>query len=159
MADESYTVTLGNNDIVNCDAALMIEGEEVFCLREEEGRLLVDCDVLNAKGVRLAKVVRNTPIVVAPGFRVHIKPGEPTQVVSEMSGRVLASFERKGPRHVKISGVFCVNGYCVFIDETAVRTSDPSFRFSLTTVHGCGTALSLKRGQVELGFSETPPRR
>jgi hypothetical protein len=74
---EPYTLTLGNNDISNCDAALVIEGEEIFRVRDDQGILLVDCDVLNDKGERMAKIVRNTPIVVSDGFRAHIKPGEP----------------------------------------------------------------------------------
>jgi hypothetical protein len=154
MAEDDYTVTLGNNDITNCAAALVIEGVEVFRLREDDGQLLVDCDVLNHEGQRMAKIVRNTPIVVADGFRAHIKPGEPTEVIYEENGQVVARFERKGPRHVKITGVFCVNGYCVFIDDEAgLRTNEEAFTFSNNRVRGFGTAISLKRGQIGIGFS------
>ena len=68
-----YTIVLGNNDITNCEAALVIEGEEVFRVREDEGRLLVDCDVFDPEDRRVAKVVRNTVVYAAPGFRAHVK--------------------------------------------------------------------------------------
>ena len=155
---EPYTLTLGNNDISNCDAALVIEGVEVFRLREDEGILLIDCDVLNPKDERVAKIVRNTPIVVAEGFRAHIKPGEPPEVIHEATGRVIARFERKGPRTIKITGVFCVNGFCVYLDEIGLRTNDP-WLLSNNGISGFGTAISMRRGQMGIGFTGAPPRR
>jgi hypothetical protein len=155
---EPYTLILGNNDISNCDAALVIEGEEVFRVRDDEGILLIDCDMLDDKGERVAKIVRNTPILVADGFRAHIKPGEPTEVVHVASGQIAARFERKGPRHVKISGVFCVKGYCVFMDETGLSTND-AFMVSNNGISGFGTAISMRRGQIGIAFTGTPPHR
>ena len=55
---EPYTVILGNNEILNCDAALVVEDEEVFRVREDEhGALLIDCDIRNEAG-RIAKIAR-----------------------------------------------------------------------------------------------------
>jgi hypothetical protein len=151
---DPYTLTLGNNDITNCDAALVIEGEEVFRLREDEGVLLVNCDVSNAVGERVAKIVRNTPIVVAP-FRAHVRPGEPTEVTHEGTGRVIARFERKGPREIKITGIFCVKGFCVYLDEAGLHTNDP-WEIPNNGFSGLGTAISLRRGQMRIGFMGRP---
>ena len=156
MAEDDYTVTLGNNDITNCAAALVIEGVEVFRLREDEGELLVECDMFTPTGERVAKIVRNTPEYVAPGYRAHIKPGEPRQVIAEPSGKVLAQFERRGRRHVKITGIFCVKGFVVVLDEAGLHTNDP-WEISNNGFNGLGTAISLRRGQMGLGFA--PPSR
>ena len=154
--DGHTTLTLGNNDIIDCDSALLIEGEEVFRLREDEGRLQVDCDLLNDKGQRLAKIVRNTPIVVAPGFRAHIRPGEPTEVTHEATGHLIARFERKGPRHVKITGVFCANGYAVTLAENGLFSNDGRLAMQNNAVRGFGTAISLSRGASGIGFAGRP---
>jgi hypothetical protein len=153
---DGYTVTLGNNDIIDCAAALLIEGEEVFRLREDEGQLLVDCDMLNDKGPRMARIVRNTPVMVAEGFKAHIKPGEPTQVIYEATGQVVARFERKGPRHVKITGVFCANGYAVSLTENGLFSHDGRLAMQNSAVKGFGTAISLTRGAAMIGFSGMP---
>jgi hypothetical protein len=96
--------------------------------------------------------------VVSDGFRAHIKPGEPPEVIHEASGRVVARFERIGPRHVKITGVFCNKGYCVFMDETGLTTND-AFMLSNGGISGFGTAISMGRGGKGIGFTGTPPRR
>jgi hypothetical protein len=150
-----YTIVLGNNDIVNCDAALVIEGEEVFRVREDEGRLLVDCDVWDPEDRRVAKIVRNTVIYAASGFRAHVKPGEPTEVIHEATGRVITRIEVKGPRTIKITGVFCVHGFRVFLDEAGLHTNDP-WEISNTGISGFGTAISLRRGQMGIAFAERP---
>lgn len=150
------TVTLGNNDIIDCDAALLIEGEEVFRLREDEGQLLVDCDLRNDKDQRLAKIVRNTPQWVAPGFREYIRPGQPTEVRYEPTGQVVARFERLAPRHVKITGVFCANGYAVTLAENGLFSHDGRLAMLNNTVRGFGTAISLSRGASGIGFAGRP---
>jgi hypothetical protein len=157
MTDNGYTtVTLGNNDIIDCDSVLLIEGEEVFRLREDEGRLLVDCDLMNDKDQRLAKIVRNTPVMVAEGFKAHIKPGEPTEVIYQPTGQVVAHFERLAPRHLKITGVFCAKGYAVSIVEDGLASHDGKLIMQNCAVKGFATAISLTRGASGIGFAGRP---
>ena len=158
MMADPYTIVLGNNDILNCDAALVIEGEEVFRVREDEGRVLVDCDVFDPDDRRIAKIVRNAVVYAAPGFRAHVKPGEPTEVIHEATGKVLARIEVQGPRIIKITGVFCVHGFRVFLDEAGLHTNDP-WEISNTGIAGFGTAISLRRGQLGIGFAGRPGDR
>ena len=67
MAD-AYTIILGNTEITNCDAALVIEGEEVFRIREEaNGALMIDCDIRDQDGNRIAKIARNSVVFAADG--------------------------------------------------------------------------------------------
>ncbi len=98
MAD-AYTVILGNNEITNCDAALVIEGEEVFRIREEENdALMIDCDIRDQDGNRIAKIVRNSVVFAANGFRAQLAPGQPAEVIRKATGEVMAKIERLG-RH------------------------------------------------------------
>jgi hypothetical protein len=148
MADP-YSIILGNNEISNCDAALIIEGEEVLRLREDEhGALLIDCDIRNQAG-RIAKIARNFPAYVAPGFRAKIAPGQPAEVVHEATGQVLARFERLGPRRIKVAGSFCVNGFLVVADDAGVFAG--GITMSMNTIRGFGTAIKLGRGAVAIG--------
>ena len=74
MAD-AYTIILGNNEITNCDAALVIEGEEVFRIREEENdALMIDCDIRDQDGNRIAKIARNCAGSKPTGRRREVLP-------------------------------------------------------------------------------------
>ena len=79
MAEDDYTVTLGNNDITIAPLPLVIEGVEVFGCARMKGNCWssATCSRRQANGV--AKIVRDTPEYVAPGYRAHIKPGEPSR--------------------------------------------------------------------------------
>src|SRR6267143_337766 len=86
MAD-AYTVILGNNEITNCDAALVIEGEEVFRIREEENdALMIDCDIRDQDSNRIAKIARNSVVFAADGFRAQLAPGQPVEVIRKATG-------------------------------------------------------------------------
>ena len=149
MAD-AYTIILGNTEITNCDAALVIEGEEVFRIREEEnGALMIDCDIREQDGNRIAKIARNSVVFAADGFRAQLTPGQPAEVIRRATGEVMAKIERLSQRKIKVAGSFWVDGIGV------VATGDGLFvgrmRISKNTFRGWGTAIKLGHGQAGLG--------
>src|SRR2546427_1816690 len=102
MAD-AYTIILGNNEITNCDAALVIEGEEVFRIREEEnGALMIDCDIRDQDGTRIAQIAQNSVVFAADGFRARLAPGQPAEVIRKATGEVMAKIERLGRARSKL---------------------------------------------------------
>ena len=56
---------------------------------------------------------------------------------------------------MKITGIFCVKGFVVVLDEAGADTTTRG-RFRNGS-NGLGTAISLRRGQIGLGFA--PPSR
>jgi hypothetical protein len=149
MAD-AYTIILGNNEITNCDAALVIKGEEVFRIREEENdALTIDCDIRDQDGNRIAKIDRNSVVFAAVGFRAQLAPGQPAEVIRKATGEVMAKIERLGRRKIKVTGSFWVDGIEV------VATGDGLFvgrtLISKNNFRGWGTAIKLGRGQAGLG--------
>ena len=151
MANDGYTIILGNNEITNCAAALVIEGDEVFRLREDEqGELLIDCDIRNQQGERLAKIARNHVAYAAPGFEGRVQPGQPAQVVHQATGQVVAHIERLGRRRVKVNGCFCVNGAWVLATDAGIFLAN-SATICNTGFEGWGTAIKPDRGAFALG--------
>jgi hypothetical protein len=147
---------LGTNEIGYCDAALWIEDEEVFRVREDEhGQLLVDCDIRNDQGERIAKIVKNTPVYVAEGYRAKVKPGEPSEVIHEATGRVVARIARLGPRKISVTGTFWVKGSFVAATDSGLYTGGATLRAN--SIMGFGTAVRLERGSLSIGFM-SPPR-
>jgi hypothetical protein len=75
---ESYTIILGSNEIGYCDAALVVEGEEVFRVREEEnGQLLVERDIKNEKGEQARRAVGSGSRRDRAGSRPNRTDGSP----------------------------------------------------------------------------------
>jgi hypothetical protein len=119
---ESDTLILGNNEVTNCAAALRLDGEEVFRIREnaETGEFLIDCDLRNQQSQRIAKIARNAVPYVADGYQARVGPRQPTEVIHEASGQVVGRIQRLAPRRIKVTGCFCVNGYWTLATEEAV---------------------------------------
>src|SRR5260370_41082611 len=106
---DAYTIVLGNTEITNCDAALVIEGEEVFRIREEEnGALMIDCDIRDQDGNRIAKIAQSSVVFTADGFRAQLPPGQPAEVIRKATGEVMAKIERLGQRRIKVAELVCV---------------------------------------------------
>ncbi|MDP9144519.1 MAG: hypothetical protein M3N43_07460, partial [Actinomycetota bacterium] len=92
---------LGGNEIAHVDAALVLENEEVCRVREDDaGRLIIDCDLKDKQGQRIAKIAKNTPVFVADGYRVSLIPGEPAEETSTVDEQVVSRIERLGPRKI-----------------------------------------------------------
>src|SRR5215471_3543392 len=87
--DMPWKVLLGTNRIIDCDAALVVEGEEVFRLREHngDGNLVVDFDVRAADGSRIAKIAKNYVAYLAPDYEFRRRTGF-AAVINETTGQV-----------------------------------------------------------------------
>jgi hypothetical protein len=147
MAD---TLLLGDNEITNCDAALVIEGEEVFRLRERQhdGQLVVDFDVRDAGGNRIAKVAKNRVVHVAPGYDIESSAGRYSVVVAD-TRTPYATIQEVSPGRVKVTGKFYVNGFHVDISDQATRIG--GITLSGNKIVGFGKAGELRKGQLGIG--------
>ncbi len=139
------TVLLGSNRIVDCDSALVVEGAEVFRLRErgKDGHLVVDFDLRDASGTRIAKIAKNYVAHAAPGYEFSNRKGI-SEVIETATGQVVARVEERGPDTIAVTGTFNVKGYTVQI------TSDSLVAGGVTMdgneIRGFGKAIELKRG-------------
>jgi hypothetical protein len=145
-----WTVLLGSNRIIHCDAALVVEGEEVFRLHEHtrDGNLVVDFDVRAADGARIAKIAQNHVTHLAPDYEFRRRTGV-AEVINKTTGHVIARAEQRESETVAITGVFHVNGYAVLITPNYLKAS------GVTTagneIRGYGKAIALTRGSTEIG--------
>jgi hypothetical protein len=148
-----YTMILGSNEIVNCDAALILENEEVFRIREDEtGQLLIDCDLRDKQGKRIGKIVRNTPVFVAPGYVNRVRPNGPSEV-QMIGGQLLSRIERLGPRKISVDGTFNVEGGGCYVVAAPHGMFIPGNHSIIrgNTIHGFGTAIRLTRHSMSIG--------
>jgi hypothetical protein len=146
------TVILGDNVIIDCDAALILEGEEVFRLRERDGdgHLVVDFDLRAPDGSRIAKVAKNYVAYVAPGYEYRNCKGV-AEVVERATGRVVARVEERARDTVAVTGTFNVNGYRVDITENGLRAG--GVEISRNDIRGFRRAISLRRGSFTIGMA------
>jgi hypothetical protein len=146
----SWTVLLGNNRIIDCDAALVVEDVEVFRLREHDrdGNLVVDFDVRAADGTLIAKIARNYVAHVADGYEYrNQKPV--AEVIETETGLVVARVAQQGSDTVAITGTFHVNGYPVLIVPD--RLVADGVELSGSEIRGYGKAVVLRRGFIGIG--------
>jgi len=142
-------VLLGSNVIDDCDAALVVNGTEVFRLRERMGneRLACDFDVRDKAGNRLVKVAKNNVVFAAQGYGVKNLARESSVV--DPNGKVIARVEETGLNTVKISGEFWIGSYHVVITDQALILG--GYILSGKTLSGCGKAISLAPGSMIIG--------
>ncbi len=146
------TVRLGTNVIINCDSALVVEGEEVFRLRERDrdGHLVVDFDLRAADGTRIAKIAKNYVAYGAPEYECRNRKGL-SEVVEKATGRVVASVEETEPDTITVTGTFHVRGYTVTITEDALINGGVTM--SGNVIQGFGKAIVLNRDSFGIGVS------
>ena len=73
-----YKLNLGSNIITYCDAALYVEGIQVFRFYSctNEGRLIVDFDIRDGEGNKLAVISKSEIIYSVEGFVFKELPHE-----------------------------------------------------------------------------------
>ncbi len=147
------TLLLGNNRIVDCDAALVVEGVEVFRLRERahDGQLVVDFDLRDQTDERLATIAKNHVVHVSPSLEVKSQPGL-YQVLNPQSGEVLASVEEITAGTVKVTGTFWIKGFCISVGEDETKIG--GITFSRNTIQGFKTAIQVGRGTFGIGVQK-----
>jgi hypothetical protein len=145
-----YTLVLGDNEISNCDAAIVVEGVEVFRLRDRDrdGKLIVDFDLREPDGKRIAKIAKNYVAHAAEGYEHQNRPGV-SEVVETHTGRVLARVEEVAPRRVRVTGTFCVEGLTVEITGTGVLLG--TNLISGCRITGFGKAIEFDRKRLGIG--------
>lgn len=145
----NYTIDLGSNIVRDCEAALIIEGVEVFRLRERAGddQLVVDFEIRNERDERLAVIAKNNVVHAAPGFDAKSLAKE--SFVRDASGKIYARVIEVGSRHLKIEGDFWVNGHHVVV--LANKVLNGTMVMSGNVVIGCGKAIEISRDALVLG--------
>ncbi len=150
-------VLLGNNAIDNCDAAVVVNGIEVFRLRERaaDERLVCDFDVRDKAGRLLAQVAKNSVVMAAQGYKVENSARESS--VIGPSGRVIARVEEVERNTVKITGEFWIGSYHVVITDQALTLGGCTL--SGRTFSACGKAIILGPGSATVGNVWGRPER
>src|SRR5438876_1205229 len=139
------TVILGGNRIENCDAALVVEGVEVFRLRErtKDGHLVVDFDLHDPNGNRIAKIAKNYVAHAAPGYKFQNRVGV-SEVIKEDTGQIVARVEEVAKDAVAVTGTFNVKGYVV--EARADGLAVGGLMMKGNTIIGSRKAIELRRG-------------
>ena len=132
--------------INDCDAALYVNGKEVFRLREgvNDGQLICDFDVLAPNGKRVAKIAKNQ---VADGFSYDATVNR-SRVVGP-NGEVVASVERIDGNTVKINGTFHVKGHTAVVTDTSLQSG--GVIMSSNVISGFRKAISIEPGSFAIG--------
>lgn len=140
------TLILGNNEIADCDTALVVEGEEVFRLRERlhDGQLVVDFDLRDEDDRRVAKISKNHVVYCAPHFEPRSQPGK-YEVVRSDTGEAVATVEELSPGTLRLTGTFCVKGWKVFASLSGIQVA--GITLSGNKIIGSRRAIVLGRDQ------------
>ena len=143
-------VLLGSNVIEDCDAALVVNGAEVFRLRERmgDGRLVCDFDVRDKSGNRLARVAKNNVVYAAQGYKVQNLPSE--SFVADADGKVIARVQEVSPDTIKITGEFWIEGHHVLITDDSLVSGGVTM--SGNVISGSGKAIAISPNSVMIGL-------
>ena len=143
-------VLLGTNEITDCRAVLIVNGVEVFRLRErdKDGRLIVDFDIRDSDGNRLAKVAKNNVVHSADGYSVKHGACE-SAVISPDSSTPIARVEELSENTVRITGEFWIKGHHVSITEAALVSGGKTM--SGNRISGFGAAIKIDPGSFSIG--------
>lgn len=130
----------------NTSGVLVLEGLEVFRLRHrgDDGHIAIDLDLRGPAGVPLAKIARNQPLRVAPGYAWHDNGGI-LRLTRDAGGAELARIAAAGPRGVALTGEFWAGAVCLRATADAL-TLDGS-PLPTTPLYGPGTAILLRKGK------------
>jgi len=141
---------LGSNIIHNCDAALVVNGVEVFRLRERsgDGQLVADFDVRDEQGDLIAKVAKNNVVYGRPGMRVNHGP-KFTEVLDPTTGTTYARAEEVSTNTIRITGTFTIDGYTIVATQAALKIG--GITMSGNIIQGSRRAIVLQQGNFSIG--------
>lgn len=144
------TLILGDNEIRDCDAALVVEGEEVCRLRERQhdGQFVVDFDLRDGEEKRLAKIAKNHVVFCAPELVLCSKPGE-YGVFRKDTGETLALVEELSPGRLRLTGLFYIKGWRVHATTSGVTIG--GLTLSRNTITGSRRAIVLNKNSTAIG--------
>lgn len=140
---------MGGNVISDCDAALVVNGLEVFRFhhRHHEGRLVCDFELRDEDGELVAKIANDRVVHAAEGYRKHDLPHE--CYIESPTGRVLARVREEGEDELSIWGDFWVDGHRVLIGDDAIESGGISI--SGLVIAGYGKAIALGPHSATIG--------
>ena len=151
------TVYLGSVVFTNCDALLIIEGVEVFRLRERddheswrgvnEWEYLVEFDVRDQNDNRIAKVTNNNVVHASPGYE-KTTGVKSFRITNRATGEIVAGAHEDLNGAIYIMGDFWVKGTHVKIDDT-VLDINTNILYSCT-FNNKHNALVIENGRLRL---------
>ena len=149
----SDIVYLGGTKVTDCASVLVIQGVEVFRLRDRDrdNRIRVDLDVRGAGNERIATIENGRPLTVAPGYRFE-DVGSACAVTREEDGMAVVAVESLSSKALQIHGAFWVGDYRVEMTEHGLHLGGESL--PPTQVKGSGTAIVLRKKRAEVGFAK-----
>ena len=142
-------VLLGSNLIKDCDAALFVNGAEVFRFREgaADGQLICDFDVRDVTNNRIARIAKNQVVHVAQGFTYEAKANY--SAVHSNGGEVIAKIERVDTNTLKIMGTFHVDGHTIVVTDQSLQSGGVTM--SGNVISGFGKAIAIDKGSFAIG--------
>ena len=142
-------VNLGSNIINDCDAALVVNGTEVFRLRERDsdGRLICDFDLRDQNGDRIAKVAKNRVVYAAEGYQMHDLPKE--CYVEAPNGEAVARVQETGHDEIAITGDFWIEGHHVQVTNEALVSGGATMAGNI--ISGFSKAISIEPNSFSIG--------
>lgn len=151
----TYTVILGGTKFIDCSAVLVINGIEVFRLRERtgDGQLTVDFEIRDEADKLLAKVAKNNIVFPTDG-KYAIDHGKThSTLIDQSSGNEIAKVAEVSQNTISITGTFCIDGDKVIAtDDQLVLPRGNSFFGS--TFSGFSKAIEITEGEIALGISK-----
>ncbi len=142
-------VNLGSNAIKDCQAVLLVNGSEVFRLRERDSdnRLVCDFDVRNEGGERLAKVAKNNVVFAADGYSFRNLPQE--SYIEGPEGDIVARVQENGYDEITITRDFWIEGHHVVISDSKLLNG--KMTISGNTITNSRKAISITPNSCEMG--------
>jgi len=142
-------VNIGSNIINDCDAALVVNGVEVFRFRERnsDDRLVCDFDIRDKNGKRIAKIAKDRVVHVANGFKMHDLPKE--CYVEDSSGNLAVHVKETGHDELTIIGNFWIDGHHVVITKDSLVSG--GMTMSGNIISGFGKAISISPNNFTIG--------
>jgi len=133
--------------VVDCQAALVVDGAEVFRLRDRDrdGKLIVDFDIREPGGQRIAEVSKNYVANAGPAHEYRNRTGM-AEIVERATGRRVVRVQELGLRHVRVLGTLWIGNLRVDIGESAIVVGDSSM--SDIVMRGGGTAVTIGRSGI-----------
>lgn len=138
------TLLLGPCAIGNTSGVIVLEGLEIFRLRHrgEDGHIAVNMDLRARDGKPLAKIERNSPLLLAPGLSFAAEG--PAVRIADASGALLASATADGDS-LRLTGDFFSGGLRLRITNDSATLADQPL--APPRLYGPGTALLLRKGK------------
>jgi len=148
---KDFRIKLGGNVFVNCGSLISVEGVPLFHLyrRENDGALLIDFEVFDKEGNRVA-IVRNSNPVDTASQRVEVEHGATVKrIIDKHSGQDLVRVDKR-PNGIELD--VCVD---TFLPKTGIRLNATPDSINIGGLLMIGSVIS--GNKVGIGIGECGP--